>query len=71
MFAAFGAGFCGAWQYALFVKIMPRLCPSAEAFAAKSIREKMRDGPGLRQLCVQVLCIACVWRGALPSDLPL
>jgi hypothetical protein len=54
VFAAFGCVFCGAWQYVLFVKTMPVLCPSAVAFAAKPLRAKLRDGAGLRQLCVQV-----------------
>jgi hypothetical protein len=54
LFTCFGATFAGAWQYCLFVKIMPRLCPAAAAFAAKPLRAKLRDKPGLRQLAVQV-----------------
>ena len=54
LFALFGASFLGAWQCCLFVKIMPRLCPAAEAFAAKPLRAKLRDGPGLRQLAAQL-----------------
>ncbi len=53
VFTAFGALFSGAWQYVLFVRIMPRLCPNAAAFAAKPWREKIRDVPGLKQLAVQ------------------
>ena len=50
----FSAIFCGAWQYALFTKIMPRVCPGAEAFALKPISEKVRDVPGMRNLVTQV-----------------
>ena len=53
VFTTFGAIFSGAWQYILFVRIMPRLCPAAEAFAAKPLREKIKDIPGLKQLAVQ------------------
>jgi len=54
VFAAFGCVFCGAWQYALFVKLMPWVCPQAVSFAAKPLLAKLKDGAGLRQLCVQV-----------------
>jgi hypothetical protein len=53
VFGTFGMLFSGAWQYGLFVKIMPKVCPGAEAFAAKPIREKLKDIPGLKQLFVQ------------------
>ena len=52
-FGTFGMLFSGAWQYGLFVKIMPKLCPGAEAFAAKPIREKLKDIPGLKALAFQ------------------
>lgn len=54
VFATFGCVFCGAWQYVLFVKTMPIICPNAIAFAAKPLRAKLSDGAGLRQLGVQV-----------------
>jgi len=53
VFLTFGVTYMGAWQYLLFVKVMPRLVPGAEAFAAKSIREKLKDSAGLRGLVVQ------------------
>ena len=53
VFGVFGALFSGACQYCLFVKIAPKLCPGAEAFAVKPIREKLKDIPGLKQLLVQ------------------
>ena len=53
VFGTFGMLFSGAWQYMLFVKVMPKLCPAAEAFAAKPIREKLKDIPGLKQLFIQ------------------
>lgn len=53
VFGTFGMLFSGAWQYGLFVKIMPKLCPGAEAFAAKPIREKLKDIPGLKQVAFQ------------------
>jgi hypothetical protein len=53
VFTTFGALFSGAWQYVLFVRMMPRLCPAAEAFAAKPFRQKLKDIPGLKQLAVQ------------------
>ena len=54
VFATFGSTFSGAWQYFLFVRLLPRLCPAAEAFAKKPIREKIKDVPGLKALFVQL-----------------
>ena len=54
VFSTFGLLFCGVWQGVLFTKIMPRLCPGAASFAAKSFREKLKDKNGLKQLGVQV-----------------
>eukprot|EP00939_MAST-03C_sp_MAST-3C-sp1_P004747 g4747.t1 len=54
LFSAFGTLFCGVWQYALFVKIMPRVVPTAASFAAKPLRAKMKDAKGLRGLLFQV-----------------
>ena len=53
VFTSFGLLFNGAWQYFLFVKMMPRLCPQAVSFARKPIREKLKDIPGLKQLALQ------------------
>ena len=53
VFTAFGFCFTGVWQYTLFVKVMPRLCPGAKAFIDKPIREKIRDTQGLKELAIQ------------------
>lgn len=53
IFTTFGITYLGAWQYLLFVKIMPKLVPSAFSFAAKPIREKLKDSVGLRGLFIQ------------------
>ena len=52
-FFVFGSLFCGAWQYGLFVKLMPRLCPGALEFAAKPWRQKLADKQGLKNLFYQ------------------
>ena len=49
----FGFLFTGVWQYALYVKLMPRLCPGALEFAAKPMREKIRDKIGIRNVLIQ------------------
>ncbi len=38
----------------LFVKMMPKLVPGAAAFAAKSIKDKLRDPRGMGGLLLQV-----------------
>jgi len=53
VFTAFGFVFTGCWQYALFVKMLPRVCPNAKAFIDKPIREKLRDKKGLKELALQ------------------
>ena len=53
VFTLFGFTFTGVWQYCLFVKICPRVCPGAEAFVAKPWREKLRDKQGLKELFIQ------------------
>jgi hypothetical protein len=46
-FFVFGSLFTGAWQYMLFVKLMPRLIPGAFVFAAKPMTEKVKDTKGI------------------------
>lgn len=54
VFSTFGFAFLGVWQYALFVKLMPRLCgPASTNFIELPLAAKLRDGPGLRSLVVQ------------------
>ena len=52
-FGLFGLAFNGAWQYALYVKLMPMFLPNAFAFAAKPIKEKMKDIPGIKAVILQ------------------
>ena len=52
-FGIFGLSFNGAWQYLLFVKVMPRFVPGAFTFAAKPIREKLKDKVGIRGVLLQ------------------
>ena len=52
-FLAFGMTFQGAWQYYLFNRVMPRITPDAFTFAAKSIREKVKDVKGMKNVLVQ------------------
>ena len=53
-FATFGLFYLGGVQYALYVPVFSRMFPAAEKFASKTIAEKLKDGPGLRQLVGQV-----------------
>lgn len=48
VFTAFGFAFTGVWQYALFVKLMPRVCPNVPNFINKPLGEKLRDVQGLK-----------------------
>ena len=54
MFSTFGFLYLGCWQYYLFVHIMPRLFPGAEAFAGSSLRAKLADAQGQRAVAAQV-----------------
>jgi len=53
-FAAFGCFYLGGVQYAIYVPLFSRLFPNAAKFAAKPIREKVRDAKGIAALCGQV-----------------
>jgi len=59
-FAAFGFIYLGGVQYAIYVPIFGRMFPGAAAFAAKSIRDKLKDTKGMLQLAAQVLLDQCV-----------
>jgi len=59
-FASFGFFYLGGIQYALYVPIFGRMFPNAAGFAAKSIREKLKDGKGLFTLGAQVFIDQCV-----------
>jgi hypothetical protein len=52
-FLAFGVSFQGIWQFYLFNRVMPRITPDAFKFAAKSVKEKLRDVRGMKNVLVQ------------------
>lgn len=54
VFALFGCVYLGAFQYGLFVKLMPRLCPNALSFIQKPWRQKLADKQGLKELGIQL-----------------
>jgi hypothetical protein len=54
VFALFGALYLGGVQYALFVKIYPRLLPLASTYAAMNWRAKLADGRGFASVLAQV-----------------
>ena len=55
VFATFGFFYQGAFQYAVYIKLVgQRLLPNAAAYAALPIRAKLSDGKGFAQLIAQV-----------------
>jgi hypothetical protein len=59
-FATFGCFYLGGVQYMLYVPVFGRIFPNAASFAAKPLREKLRDPKGLRALFGQVFLDQCV-----------
>merc|ERR1719247_3523660 len=53
-FGSFGLLYLGGVQYMIYVPLFSRLFPNAASFAAKTVAEKLRDGPGVRNLFAQV-----------------
>ena len=53
-FATFGCIYLGGVQYAIYVPLFSRLFPNAARFAAKPLREKLKDGKGILALFGQV-----------------
>lgn len=53
-FSAFGLGYLGGVQYAIYVPLYSRLFPGAAGFAAKPIAEKLADFAGQRAVISQV-----------------
>ncbi|KAL3807037.1 hypothetical protein ACHAXA_010424 [Cyclostephanos tholiformis] len=53
-FGLFGFTYLGGFQYALYVPIFGRIFPKAAEFAAKPIKEKVKDGEGLKALFGQL-----------------
>lgn len=53
-FALFGFFYLGGVQYALYVPVFGRMFPNAAGFAAKPLREKLKDGKGWFNMLAQV-----------------
>lgn len=53
-FAAFGFAYLGGVQYAIYVPLFGRLFPNAAKFAAKPLRDKVKDARGMAALVGQV-----------------
>jgi len=59
-FSLFGCFYLGGMQYALYVPVFSRLFPNAEKFAAMSIKEKLANPKGIRDMLAQVFLDQCV-----------
>jgi predicted amino acid-binding ACT domain protein len=59
-FAAFGFVYLGGVQYYIYVPFFSRLFPGAAAFAAKSIRDKVKDVRGMFNVSAQVFLDQCI-----------
>jgi len=59
-FASFGMFYLGGVQYMIYVPLFSRMFPQAASFAAKSIKEKMKDFRGMRNVGAQVFLDQCV-----------
>jgi len=59
-FASFGFFYLGGVQYALYVPIFGRMFPNAASFAAKSVKDKLKDIKGQIALGSQVFIDQCV-----------
>lgn len=59
-FATFGFIYLGGVQYAIYVPLFGRLFPGAAAFAAKSLRDKLKDTRGMFNVAAQVFLDQCV-----------
>ena len=59
-FCSFGFFYLGGVQYALYVPIFGRMFPNAASFAAKSLKDKLKDTKGQIALFSQVFLDQCV-----------
>jgi hypothetical protein len=59
-FASFGFFYLGGVQYAIYVPLFSRMFPGAAGFAAKSLRDKLKDAKGMFQCGAQVVLDQCV-----------
>lgn len=53
-FATFGCFYLGGVQYAIYVPIFGRMFPNAASFAAKTLKQKLKDTKGQFTLGAQV-----------------
>ena len=59
-FATFGFVYLGGVQYFIYVPLFGRLFPNAAKFAAKPLKEKIKDVKGIRSLGMQIFLDQCV-----------
>lgn len=59
-FASFGFFYLGGIQYTIYVPIFGRLFPNAARFAAKPLKDKVKDMRGMFQLGAQTFLDQCV-----------
>mmetsp|Transcript_23206 Transcript_23206/g.34548 ORF Transcript_23206/g.34548 Transcript_23206/m.34548 type:complete len:427 (-) Transcript_23206:433-1713(-) len=59
-FCTFGCFYLGGVQYAIYVPIFGRMFPNAASFAAKSLKQKLKDTKGQIALLSQVFLDQCV-----------
>eukprot|EP00566_Odontella_aurita_P011992 CAMPEP_0113580310 /NCGR_PEP_ID=MMETSP0015_2-20120614/30596_1 /TAXON_ID=2838 /ORGANISM="Odontella" /LENGTH=394 /DNA_ID=CAMNT_0000484473 /DNA_START=217 /DNA_END=1401 /DNA_ORIENTATION=- /assembly_acc=CAM_ASM_000160 len=59
-FGAFGCFYLGGVQYAIYVPLFRRMFPNAASFAAKSVKDKMKDVKGIMTVGAQVFLDQCV-----------
>ncbi len=59
-FCTFGFFYLGGVQYALYVPVFGRMFPNAASFAAKSLKDKLKDTRGQIALLSQVFLDQCV-----------
>ena len=59
-FGAFGFAFLGALQYAIYVPMYRRVFKEMDRFCAQTVREKLRNRRGLKQLAGQIFIGQCV-----------
>jgi glycine cleavage system regulatory protein len=59
-FCSFGCFYLGGVQYALYVPIFGRMFPNAASFAAKTLKQKLKDTKGQIALISQVFIDQCV-----------
>ena len=58
-FATFGLCYLGGVQYGIYVNLFGRMFPNAASFAAKSLKDKVKDVKGLAALFSQVRTMKC------------